>query len=175
MNSEQQNTSLREIVSKQRLNELERIDEQKRKERENAQKNNNFTQLNNAYGWKTMRQMTRENQTAFEVFTFLGQHMDKSNAVMCSMKLLQEMTGKGRTTVSNAVKYLKDNGVLHVMKSGNTNVYIVNPDLIWKAANTAKPYCEFEGKMLVSKQENKDTLDAMFDNSRLNELKKRSA
>ncbi|HCH1318502.1 TPA: replication/maintenance protein RepL, partial [Vibrio parahaemolyticus] len=162
-------TSLQELAGKIRLNQLDREERRREQERENAKKNNNFTQLNNAYGWKAMRTITRENQTAFEVFTFLGEHMDKSNAVMCSMSVLQEFTGKGRTTVSNAVKYLKENGVLSVLKSGNSNVYVLNPDLIWKAANTAKPYCEFEGKVLVSKKENEETLRAMFDTKRYSE------
>lgn len=166
--------SLADYASKLRLDQIDREERQREKERENAKKNNNFTQLNNAYGWKTMRTITRENPTAFEVFTFLGEHMDKSNAVMCSMSVLQEFTGKGRTTVSNAVKYLKENGVLCVLKSGNSNVYVLNPDLVWKAANNAKPYCEFEGKMLVSKAENKEALKAIFDTKRLSELRSRN-
>ncbi|MGR5262305.1 replication/maintenance protein RepL [Vibrio astriarenae] len=146
-------------ASKER--DLEARIRQEEAERKALTDNANFTQINNTYGWKTMRMMAKENPVAHQIFLFLGEHMDNYNAVLASSKVLQEVTGKGRTTVSNAVKYLKENGIVSILKSGNSNVYILNPDLLWKNYNNRKSYCKFEGAMLISKKENEEIFDQM--------------
>ncbi len=44
--------------------------------------------------------------------------MNKNNAVVCSHRVLEEVTGKKRTTVSLAIKCLKDNGFITILKNG---------------------------------------------------------
>lgn len=103
-----------------------------------------------------VRHLIRVNPVAADIFMFLSQHMNRKNAIACSSKVLEEITQKKRTTVSNAIKYLKAESYLSVMKMGTTNVYVLNPSIVWKAWKTSKPFCEFEGKMFVAKSENED-------------------
>lgn len=106
-----------------------------------------------------VRELIKKNPVAADIFMFLSQHMNRKNAVACPSKVLEEITGKGRTTVSNAIKLLKNEGYICTAKMGTTNVYVLNPTVVWKAWRTNKPYCEFEGKMFISKSENQEIED----------------
>ena len=61
-------------------------------------------------------------------------------------------------TVQRAVKYLKDNGWVCVLKSGTSNVYIVNPDVAWTSYGNQKQYCKFQANVLLSSSENAEYL-----------------
>jgi len=39
---------------------------------------------------------------------------------------------------------------------GTSNVYLVNQDLAWTNHNSKKKFAKYDGKILVSKKENKD-------------------
>jgi len=39
---------------------------------------------------------------------------------------------------------------------GTSNVYVVNTEIAWSSWDNQKQYVQFEGKLLVSKKENKD-------------------
>lgn len=100
----------------------------------------------------------RENQVALEVFMFISKHMDYNNALCVSMKALEEILGYSRQTLSKAVKHLKEKGWLCVMKSGSTNIYIINPDVAWTAYNDDKEYCKFQTNVIVTPSENAEYL-----------------
>ena len=145
-----------------RLLEIEADKKQAEEEQKDRRKNKEpFTQVYKKLGWGSLRMMIKENPVACEIFMFLAENMDGGNAVSCPMTVLQEVTGKGRTTVSNAVKYLKERGHLMALKQGTTNVYVLNPSLVWSSWSTAKPYCKFDGSMLVSKAENAEISEQM--------------
>lgn len=123
-------------------------------EQENR-KNGKFVQYDES-NISFVRELIKKNPVSADIFMFLSQHMNRKNAVACPSKVLEEVTGKGRTTVSNAIKILKNEGYVHTAKMGTTNVYVLNPTIVWKAWRSGKPYCEFEGKMFISKSENKE-------------------
>ena len=120
-----------------------------------SEKNSDFVQIQRE-GMPALRDLIKANAVAAEIFTFLSQHMSHNNAVVASDVLLQEVTGKTRQTVYRARKALIDRGFISVMKSGNSNIYIMNPNLVWSSWRSAKKYCEFDGKILVSKSENRE-------------------
>ena len=62
--------------------------------------------------------------------------MDNYNAVICSYQVFQEALGMSGRTVSRAIKYLKDNGFIYIYKSGSSNVYIANKNLVWRSWGT---------------------------------------
>ena len=123
-----------------------------------SDKNADFIQLQRD-GMPALRDLIGSNAVAAQIFTFLSQHMNYNNAVVCSDALLQEITGKTRQTVYRARKVLIERGFFSVMKSGNSNVYILNPDLVWSSWRNGKKFCEFEGKILISRAENKQLED----------------
>ncbi len=101
-----------------------------------------------------IRELIEGNATAANIFIFLTKHMNKVNAISCSQKLLVEITGKSRITVQRAIKYLEEKQFINILKQGNTNIYVMNPSVVWSSTKWNRKYCSFEGKMLVSKSEN---------------------
>lgn len=118
-------------------------------------KNSDFVQLYRNHITE-VRWLLKKNPLACEIFLFLLEHMDTSNALACSSALLEDYFGKSRTTIFRAIKVLKEEGFVHTLKLGTSNVYIVNQDIAWSSWNNKKEYCKFEGKILVSRKENKD-------------------
>ena len=118
-------------------------------------KNSDFVQLYRNHITE-VRWLLNKNPLACEIFLFLLEHMDTSNALACSSALLEDYFEKSRTTIFRAIKVLKEEGFVHTLKLGTSNVYIVNQDIAWSSWNNKKEYCKFEGKILVSRKENKD-------------------
>lgn len=101
-----------------------------------------------------LTKMAGENYTAYKLFQLLCKHMDGTNALVISMVALSEVMGMSRQTISKAVKYLSDNGWICVMKSGTSNVYIVNPDVAWTSYADQKASCSFKANVILSGTEN---------------------
>lgn len=102
--------------------------------------------------------MAGENYTAYKLFQFLCKHMDGGNALVVSMNALSEIMQLSRQTISKAVKYLSDNGWVCVMKSGTSNVYVVNPEVAWTSYGNQKQYCKFRSNVLLTSSENAEFL-----------------
>lgn len=102
--------------------------------------------------------MAGENYTAYRLFQLLCKHMDGTNALVISMVTLSEVMNMSRQTISKAVKYLSDNGWICVMKSGTSNVYIVNPDVAWTSYADQKASCSFKANVILSGTENAEFL-----------------
>ena len=100
----------------------------------------------------------RENPTALDIFMLLCQNMDKTNALIISMKSLQEILGFSRVTISKNINYLCEIGWLCILKSGTSNVYIINPEIVWTNYANQKQYCKFTSNVIVSASENKEYL-----------------
>lgn len=122
------------------------------------QKNKDFIQLYRNHVDDIAR-LAGENYTAYKLFLLLCKHMDGTNALCVSRIALAELLGCTEKTVSRAVKYLKDNGWICVLKSGTSNVYIVNPNVAWTSYGNQKSYCKFQANVLLSSSENAEYLN----------------
>ncbi len=111
--------------------------------------NSNFVQL---YVDKLdlIIEMTGENKTAVQVFTWILQHMDTRNALVVSYSALSEALGISERTAKYAISYLKEKKALAVVKSGNTNIYAVNAQIAWKADARGKKYALFDAAVYIS-------------------------
>lgn len=118
-------------------------------------KNKNFVQLNRDF-MMDIAILGKENSSALSVFMFISQNMDGNNALCISMKALEEALELSRSTLSRAVKYLKEKGWLCILKTGTSNVYIINPDIEWTSWANQKQYCKFQTNVIVSPSENID-------------------
>lgn len=119
-------------------------------------KNGNFVQFNRDY-MKNIGQISKYGgQTALELFMFICEHMDGYNSLMASYQVFMDYTGKSRVTCSKAINWLLEQGFLDVLKSGTSNVYIINQNVAWTSYANQKKYCKFAGNILVSAAENKD-------------------
>lgn len=122
------------------------------------QKNKNFVQLYREH-IDDIARLAKENPSAYELFMLLIKHMDGTNALTVSNVALSEILQVATRTVQRAVKYLKDNGWICVLKSGTTNVYIVNPDIAWTSYENQKQYCKFSANVLLASSENAEYLN----------------
>ena len=122
------------------------------------QKNRDFIQIYRDHVDDIAR-LAGENYTAYKLLLLLCKHMDGTNALCVSNNALQELLDCCKNTVIRAVKYLKDNGWICVLKSGTSNVYIVNPDVAWTSYGNQKQYCKFQANVLLSSSENAEYLN----------------
>lgn len=122
---------------------------------EQERKNGNFVQFyrNNM---KAVSNLAGNNPVAFQLFMFICEHMDGYNALMASYQVFMDYTGKSQSTIKRAVKYLYDNGFVDILKSGTSNVYVINHEVAWTSYGNQKKYCKFNGNILISESENKD-------------------
>lgn len=139
----------------QKLVEVEEKHKTKEKEQEERKKNHNFIQLYRD-NMPELRWLMSNHTFASSLLFFILEHMDNRNALACSYSVFEDYFGKSRSTVYRAIKLLEENGFLDVLKMGTSNVYVVNEDLAWSDSNDKKKFAKYDGKILVSKKENKD-------------------
>ena len=103
-----------------------------------------------------LRSCLKENPKALQVLFFIFDHMDKYNAVVCSYKVFQDALDMGQATVARSVKYLKEHGFLYVYKTGSSNVYVANKDLVWNSWGNNREYCEFPANIVLTASEQEE-------------------
>lgn len=101
-----------------------------RKAEERINKNKDFLQLYRKE-LRSMRGLTTKNSTSMQILLLFAEKMNKQNAIVISMKALQQITGHSRATLSRAVKTLKDESFIKIVKIGTSNAYILNSNVFW--------------------------------------------
>jgi len=139
----------------QKLLDLEKNEQEKEAEMEELKKNHNFIQLYKDH-MPELRWLMSNHGFANNLLFFILEHMDNRNALACSYTVFEDYFEKSRSTIYRNLKVLEENGFIDILKMGTSNVYLVNEDLAWTDKNTNKKYSKYDGKILVSKKENKD-------------------
>jgi hypothetical protein len=79
---------------------------------------------------KNLRALQKANSTAALAFSVIREHMQiGTNAVTISNAALSHILGKSARTIARATKYLSENKYVQVIKTGNTNTYVVNEQI----------------------------------------------
>lgn len=166
-----------ELDSKARQEQLKQEAESEAEERERAKRNDNFFMVfKTKEGAGKLRALINKSAAAAQVFMLLAEQADRTNAIVASGKALATALQISESTVSRAIKLLSTEAedgkpYLEVLKSGNTNVFILNPDIVWSAWKTGKDYCLFgQAKVLITASEQ----DTVF-RKRLNVLLSKQA
>lgn len=129
-----------------------------------------WTQQNNDKEAQKIRYwLMKKSTTAYCIMDFLASKMDHYNAVICSYKVLQEVFGYSRVTISEAIKLLKKYKYIDTKKSGTSNIYMVNKYLYWNSWGTNFAYAEFDAKVIISTSEQDEDTTSEVNSS----LKKR--
>lgn len=147
--------SMDEFQRLQKLLELDTSAESEAKAQEEAKKNYNFIQLYKDH-MPELRWLMSNHGFANNLLFFILEHMDNRNALACSYTVFEDYFEKSRSTIYRSLKVLEENGFIDVLKMGTSNVYLVNENLAWTDKNTSKKYSKYDGKILVSKKDNKD-------------------
>lgn len=119
------------------------------------QKNHNFVMMYRDH-MPEVRWLMKKSGIASSILNFIMEHMDNNNALCCSYQVFIDYFDISKDTVRRSIKLLKDNGFIDVLKSGTSNVYIVNEDVAWTSYRDEKKFCKFKGNILVCATENKD-------------------
>ena len=93
------------------------------------------------------------NPHALDILLFLINHMDGTNAVICSQVLLMDHFGLSRSTVVKCIQDLKEHGLICIAKTGSTNVYYLNDDLDWTSYGTNNKYSKFPANIVLTYSE----------------------
>lgn len=133
------------------------LEEEKKREEEaqaRAKKSpyKEFVQVNKE-AYKLEDKLMSESPIAYRIFRFLVNNMDGYNAVVCSQTILQEKFDISRTTVFRAIKLLKEKKVLDIYKSGTTNVYSINKNIVWNSWGSNFKHAKFGANVLISESE----------------------
>ena len=116
-----------------------------------------WTQFNNEHTQELMW-LALKQPKAHAILYFLVDQMDEYNAVMCSSKVIEEVLGVSRVTVSRAIKFLKENGFIAILRSGTSNVYAINDTVYWKSWGNKKQYSKFPANVVLSLSEQDENL-----------------
>lgn len=121
---------------------------------ENERKNLNFVQWDKRV-MKQYRILLKKSALAAQILSLFTEYMDKNNAIVISYLTLEELIGYSRPTLSKAIKVLKEDNWIQVLKSGNANVYIVNSAAFWQTWANKKEYSKFHATVIISESEQK--------------------
>ena len=135
-----------------RNNELQCLDKKREQKNKREYKNSPFkrwTQLNNEHT-KELMQLALKYPKAHAILYFLVDQMDEYNAVICSTKVLEEILNVSRQTISKNIKILKEHGFIVILKSGSSNVYVINDKVYWKSWSNNKRYSKFPANVVLA-------------------------
>jgi hypothetical protein len=124
--------------------------------KENQSENRNFVQLGRQYltDW---RRLIRKKPLAAELLMFLidktTSQVGGTNAVVCSYAVFQEITGFGRSSVASALKVLREDNWIQIIKIGTTHAYAVNEKVAWRGAANGREYAIFSATVIGAKSE----------------------
>lgn len=156
-------TKQQELDAKARMAEIEREEQAEAEARERAKKNDNFYMIFREHADK-IDELIKISPPAAQIFMFLAKTVDRTNALVASGKAIASECNLSEATVSRALKVLTakdENGngkYLEIIKTGQSNIFVLNPDIVWNAWATGKDSCLFgNAKVLVSVNE-QDTI-----------------
>lgn len=139
----------------QRMLELQDEEEKEQERQEQAQRNSDFVQIYRE-NMPELRWLMSNHNFPTALLFFIIEHMDNRNALACSYAVFEDYFSKSRMTIYRGLKVLEENGFIDVLKMGTSNVYLVNQDLAWTDRKDMKKFAKYDGKILVSRKENKD-------------------
>ena len=113
--------------------------------------NIDFVQLQRSE-MRLIAELGAKSSTALDVLMTLGQAMDKSNAVMMSYETMSLITGKSRSTLSQAISLLKEDNWIETIKVGTANAYVLNSAVLWTDRGNKK-FTAFSAQIITTLDE----------------------
>lgn len=103
------------------------------------------------------------NATALPLLHYMVAHIKRgSSGVVVSAQTLAEELGVTVRTIQNAVTVLKKCNFIQVLKSGNTNVYIINSQVAWQGKRGGR-YATFNASIKVHEREQDASVEQLID------------
>lgn len=142
----------------QRLNQaLDLI--QRMKAEADLRKNVNFVQISRN-SMAELRRLQMQDQFAAYLLFLFAEKANKQNAVMMSIHTIVQITGKTKRTVLRAIKKLRDERWIQVIKVGTANAYVLNSVVFWSDYAYRK-YTTFGATIVASQDEQVENWDGV--------------
>ena len=133
------------------IQEEKKLEKQQLKREKNSPFNS-FIQVNKRT-YQLEDKLMKESPLAYRIWRFLANNMDSYNAVIVSQEVLTEIFEVSRSTIYRAVKILDEGNYIKIYKSGTSNVYALNDDMVWNSWGTNKKYSKFNANVIISENE----------------------
>jgi hypothetical protein len=117
--------------------------------------NNQFFQFYK-HNFKIMQQIVKDNPNAMRLFFWLVDNMDSNNSIVVSQDTLAKYLDCSRSSVINWANYLREKQVIEILKTGGSNVYAINADIVWCDLAENKRFAKFEAKVFIDYEEQDD-------------------
>lgn len=156
----------------ERKMELEEQDKKEKEAHERAKKSpfKNFVQVNKDY-YKAEDWLMAKSPIAYRIFKFLINGMDDYNAVICSYKVLQETFDISQDTVRRAIKILKEKKYVDIYKTGTSNIYCINKNIVWQSWGTNYNQAKFGANIILSESEQEESIKSRVKTIKHKEIK----
>lgn len=126
--------------------------EQEQLKREKSSPFKSFIQMNKKT-YELEDKLMQKNPLAYRIWRFLANNMDSYNAVIVSYSTMQEIFEVSRMTLYRAIKLLDEDDYIRIYKSGTSNVYALNDNMVWNSWGTNKKYSKFNANVIISEDE----------------------
>jgi hypothetical protein len=87
-----------------------------------------------------------------------------TNGVLMSLDALVGITGLSKRTVQNSIKALAEARFIQVLKSGKSNIYIINSQVAWQGPRGHR-FAVFNAEIMVTEGEQDLPVDALMEQS----------
>lgn len=122
-----------------------------------ANANANFFMIFKREGSPALRGLIAKSGVAAQIFIFLAEQMDRTNAVVASGTALSECLGISKGAVSKAVKLLVEENYVIRLNSGGTSVFALNDEYVWTAWASGKKTSMFRNASVLIAKSEQDT------------------
>lgn len=140
----------------------QRVNAQNLREKEDAEaqakKNYNFLQVE-VKTLKEFRRLADQSPKALKLLFTLAEKMNRQNAIMASNATLSQIAGMSIPTVTRAIKLLKDERWIQVVRIGTANAYVINSTVFWKSTGDQK-HASFHAQIIATSTEQPDPVES---------------
>ena len=126
-----------------------------------------------AQGWlqvdkrahQKMWQFGLKNPTALAVLHFLISRMHRgTNGVVMSYAAMAQVMGIADRTAKTAIAALAEANFVQILKSGKSNVYIINSQVAWQGVRGAR-FAGFNAEIVISEGEQVEPVDKLIEDA----------
>ncbi len=160
-----------DITFEQRQRDIEIAEkaEEEARKREKHSPYKAFGQINLSAESRMARcALIRKSPVAAQIWEFLIEKADRYNAVVCSREVLEQALDYGTATIARGIRVLREMKFVDIKKSGTTNVYLLNKELIWKSWGTNFKYAEFGARVIIAESEQEQEQEKSTKTTRMN-------
>lgn len=150
-------SGINDLTFKERQSQIEEEKQREKEDQKRLKKSpyKDFVQFNRET-YKAEDWLMSKSPIAYRILKFLIHNMDGYNSVICSYKVMQEQFNVSSDTIRIAIKLLKDKKYVDVYKTGTSNVYSINKNIVWNSWGSNFEFAKFGANIILSENEQQE-------------------